>query len=1266
MSRGSVRRAAAVAATAGLVLVLLPAVPVPSAISGAPAALTASAAASASSSAFAAAGSGVPGTGTDTVTLVTGDRVTVTRLGGGRRTVTVERAEGATGAVRTRTVDGDLSVVPDEALPRLRAGTLDRRLFDVDELIRQGLTDRRTDGLPLIVTYEEDAPPAVPRGTVRTRALPSVHGAAVDAHKGRASWRALTRQEGIDEIRLDGRVHADMAESNAQIGTPEAWREGLTGEGVTVAVLDTGADTGHPDLAGRVLVTENFVEGAEEGGEALDRNGHGTHVTSALGGSGAASGGREKGVAPGASLALGKVLDDHGSGSESQVIAGMEWAARDVGALIVSLSLGSTEPGDGTDPMARAVDALGEETGALFVVSAGNTGAPSSIGSPGAAGSALTVGAVDSGDAPAPFTSAGPRRGDHALKPDLAAPGVGILAARSRLSAGSGDYTAMSGTSMATPHVAGAAALLAERHPDWSGPRLKDALMSTSRRLGTSAYVLGAGRVDVPGAVRAAVTATGSVDLGFHPWSQETDGAGEPVARTLTYTNSGATDAELHLTVEGAPDGVAAVADPVLTVPAHGTAATTVTGDGRRAPTGTTSGHVVASAADGTPVAHTAFGLVKEEERYTLTVHVRDRDGAGAAADLTVQRLAEGADPLPARTGGTGTVALRLALGTYALTSFLDVRGSHGADSLGLGFLAAPEVRLDRDRDITLDGRRLREVTARVDRRTETRQLLMEYDRAAGGSDLFGAVQVPVGYDSVFAAPTERVTEGRFEYRTVWRLGKPALEVEGVREAVVQPGGMLLEGHHTFPLVDVGTGEYGGKDVRGRAVLVRMAEGAVPSELARAAQDAGARALFVTDDVPGRLHAWFGTDDNADRPLQIAAVDRADAARLRAAGEVETYGTRDTPYTYDLSEGHRGGVPDRDLVYEPSRRHLAVLDTAFHAVRPVPGSEVRHSLTEDAFPVGIGFREPVGFPARRTAYVSTGPGQLWQESVTVGAGDLEQRGGLVRYDGGTRQGLDWFGPVWRPWLGTGLDRGQERSGATLRFDVPGWGDSGPDHTGFGNVWDESTGMSQVTSVYLDGEPVDRRTGSEASVRDAPADEHTYTVVTETALDADRWKLAIRGRTAWTFRSAATPEDRWTPLPLINLGFDVDTDLSGNVRGGVRLPIGIHAAYAESRLTGRSPSGARGTARPAEDGPQSTTDQRPPGPVGPLGRAALDVSYDDGTSWHPVRLTGAGEGSAWRGTLNVPRHADHISLRASAADDHGGSVTQETIRAIGVR
>lgn len=579
------------------------------------------------------------------------------------------------------------------------------------------------------------------------------------------------------------------------------------------------------------------------------------------------------------------------------------------------------------------------------------------------------------------------------------------------------------------------------------------------------------------------------------------------------------------------------------------------------------------------------------------------------------------------------------------MSTFLDVRGSKGADSLGLGFLTEPEITLDRDREITLDGRRLREIRAEVDRRTETRQLLMEFDRDANGVSYGGAVQVPLTYDSVFAAPTRKPATGTFEYRTVWRLGKPLLEAEagGTRlaDATVQSGTTVLDGRLKVPVVDAGTGDtaaYRGKDVRGKAVVVRRTEAVGPVELAQNAQDAGARALFVSDDAPGRLMAWFGTADYGTRPLHVATVGSADGARLRTAAarhqRLELTGTRYTPYVYDLSEGHPGAVPE-DLVFRPGKRDLAVLDSRFHGTRPADGGEFRYSIT-DTFPIGFGFPERIAFPAERTDHVSTGPGQRWHESVTNGPDAIEQRSGTPAHRGGTRTTLNWFRPVWHPWLGTGLGWGQQRTGNDLRFNTPGWGDSGPDHTGFGNVWGDDS-MTQFTEVYVDGVRVDRRMSSGAYAWDVKPTEQEFRVVTDTTLDPERWRLSTRGHSEWTFRSKETPADRETFLPMLNLGFDVDTDLTGNVRAGRTLDVGIFSEYVK---------GAVGTGR--------------------ITGATLEVSYDDGATWRTVRLDRErGAAAAWEGALSVPRDAEFVSLRASATDDRGGSVEQEIIRAVGV-
>ncbi|WP_163567554.1 S8 family serine peptidase [Fodinicola feengrottensis] len=111
-----------------------------------------------------------------------------------------------------------------------------------------------------------------------------------------------------------------------------------------------------------------------------DHFGHGTHVASIVAGSGAAFGGKYKGVAPGAKLLIGKVLGDDGSGYDSGIIAGMQWAV-DQHARVVNMSLGSDEPSDGTDPMSQAVNMLTAQSGTLFVLAAGNSGPSSQVGS---------------------------------------------------------------------------------------------------------------------------------------------------------------------------------------------------------------------------------------------------------------------------------------------------------------------------------------------------------------------------------------------------------------------------------------------------------------------------------------------------------------------------------------------------------------------------------------------------------------------------------------------------------------------------------------------------------------------------------------------------------------------------------------------------------------------------------------------------------------------------------------------------------------------
>lgn len=179
------------------------------------------------------------------------------------------------------------------------------------------------------------------------------------------------------------------------------------------------------------------------------------------------------------------------------------------------------------------------------------------MASPGAADAALTVGAVDKSNQLAEFSSRGPRVGDSALKPDITAPGVDVVAARSTSAGGGpGDYYAAgSGTSMATPHVVGAAAILAQRRPDLTPGQLKAALMAAAApQSGQAVLEQGAGRVDVARAVGQTVFADPpSVSFGRQVWPHGDD---VPVTKTVTYQNVGVSEVRLSLAFSAVgPDG---------------------------------------------------------------------------------------------------------------------------------------------------------------------------------------------------------------------------------------------------------------------------------------------------------------------------------------------------------------------------------------------------------------------------------------------------------------------------------------------------------------------------------------------------------------------------------------------------------------------------------------------------------------------------------------------------------------------------------------
>jgi serine protease AprX len=306
----------------------------------------------------------------------------------------------------------------------------------------------------------------------------------------------LANDPTVEAVWEDLPVHTMLDVSVPLVRTHQMWDLGFEGEGVKVAVVDTGIDAEHPDLEGRILAAKDFTGTSPE---AKDGHGHGTHVASTIAGSGAASGGKYIGVAPDAQLLVAKVLRDDGGGMTSQVMAGVDWAVQQ-GAHVVNLSLGADGSCDGTDAMSTICDAA-VANGVVVCAAAGNAGpGAATVGSPGCARNVITVGATNDSDQVTSFSSRGPTK-DGRVKPDVCFPGYGIVAARAKGTRMGTPvdafYTSANGTSMATPHASGAVALLLQAHPGITPAEVKERLMATAMNLGVDANTQGKGRADI-------------------------------------------------------------------------------------------------------------------------------------------------------------------------------------------------------------------------------------------------------------------------------------------------------------------------------------------------------------------------------------------------------------------------------------------------------------------------------------------------------------------------------------------------------------------------------------------------------------------------------------------------------------------------------------------------------------------------------------------------------------------------------------------------
>jgi subtilisin family serine protease len=349
----------------------------------------------------------------------------------------------------------------------------------------------------LIVLYE----PATemhwnaPAGTKRRMARDGI--AIVESAPGseEAAMAALRRDPAVRHVERDFLVRPQAAPNDPRypeqwalhkIGAPTAWSVLTTTAVITVAVIDSGVDLTHPEFAGRILPGWNFVD---KSANTNDDYGHGTHVAGII----AAAGNNAIGVAGLAWQAMIlplKVLNSSGAGYGSDLILAID-AARERGARIVNISLGTNA---NSTALQEAIDRA-VAAGILIVAAAGNSGASGNAAVyPGASLGVLSVAATDSNDRRAAFSTRGSMVG-------VAAPGVGVVSTYR-----DGGYTSMSGTSMASPMVAGLAALIWSRTPSLTAAQVREQILESSVDLGPAGRddEFGAGRIDAAAWARRA------------------------------------------------------------------------------------------------------------------------------------------------------------------------------------------------------------------------------------------------------------------------------------------------------------------------------------------------------------------------------------------------------------------------------------------------------------------------------------------------------------------------------------------------------------------------------------------------------------------------------------------------------------------------------------------------------------------------------------------------------------------------------------------
>ena len=1033
-----------------------------------------------------------------TFTLITGDKVSA-----------IVNKDGKLGGIRLVNADGsdtftsifkrgnNTYVVPNHAQALVDSNAIDLELFNINKLYESGYDDASTDALPVIVEYRDGtlAGPAVPAtlaGMSLTGEIELIDSAAFAINKDKAAqtWQTLVEQADVEGLWLDAVVHAHKVTQSETL-TPTVPLTGAYGEsainyngaGIKVAVLDTGYDTEHPDLQGRVIASRDFTYSSNG---VDDLNGHGTHTASTVAGNGHESEGKWVGVAPAADLIIGKVLSNTGSGSTYGILNGMQWAVLSEHANIVNMSLGGTAT-TCSGPLVEMVEALSDK--ALFVISAGNSFTRETIGSPGCAPSALTVGAIDRDGNTASFSSRGPSPDGHSAKPDIASQGVSVVAAAS---GGLGDtaYRVYSGTSMAAPHVAGGAAIVMQARQDLTPKEIKDVL--TSSVFSGDSHVLeqGAGAMNIDRAIDQAIVAPANRELGYF---DNANSAFTETQITLTNTSDESIKLKLKLDLIGEdgktqlPATLAGLDIKSVTIPAKGVAQVPMWIDPSVALNNSAYG-AITGRITGTTVGNTdqqvtvpvSFWI--DQPHVNLTVNLTDRWGnqAGSPSKLYLINEEDDWGSLVRLTGGKANIDV--PAGYYTLIANIMTYDNQQTSS-GLVESAAQMAVLNRKIDgkteINFDARNAQPVTFKADQPLDPQGYSFGFTYAIDDQEVakLAAIEMAPDYVNDMYAWSQG-HDDRFRSFITTRAVAPETTVtmqNGVELDYIKQGlALSFHGEGSAEVVPVGDAGYSTDwsqfELDGKIALIANPNYLTSYMVGNAMKNGASGVIFYR---PGRGGRYKGAITGTPKvPVIGISTEQGEAlmAEIEAGNNIVSWSgiaAERSPYAYSINHITDGRIQSGQINIAEHKMHK--MSASYHSQndeRPAWTDVMAMTNSTGEF-YSTGSSQLIMLPHQRDEYYTASTKNAWTNVVMP---NYQIQSGGAYFDGpramteGAEQSTTWFKGPRAGSLGSSGSAIISRDTNVLYFNLASFGDAA-NHDGiFGFMGSSAFGLK------VNGEP----------------------------------------------------------------------------------------------------------------------------------------------------------------------------------------------------